>query len=213
MILSSFFSAGCLIAFPNTPNAYLAGVLPDVILLYFWFQQKGWEFRLFSISLILFMLTDASAYLSSSYSSPLTAIFAILSLFFLILGFLVWKEGYTKRRGYLALIAVAYGLGYYLLILDTIPDELKVPIGIYASLDAIIFVVVAGLRLKNNYSYVLCLFGVSLFILADAIFAYHFFIEPFEMGEPLISVLHNITHVLFIFGILEEYKTDNVKTA
>lgn len=164
-------------------------------------------YRLFSIAWISYVITDASSILNHSFSSISTSIISIIAIIFTIAGFTTWRSGYIKRRAYIGLIAVAYGAGYFQLIHDAIPNELLAPIAIYAILDAVIFIVVAGLNLRNSFSYMLCLFGVSVFIVSDALYAYHFFVETMQFGEPIMAILHNLSKLLFILGILLENRT------
>lgn len=186
---------------------YFTLPIPQAILLYYWFQRDGWNYRLFSLAWIGYMITDASSIVDKSASSPLTASLAIVSISLLIVGFTLWREGYARKRAYLGLIAVAYGAGYFSLIEDSIPSNLYAAIAIYAVLDAVIFIIVAGMRLRNNYSYMLALFGVSIFVLADGLYAYHFFVEPFEFGESYITLLHNICRLLLVLAISSENAT------
>lgn len=202
-------SFGMLIFYPGE-WAYAAGGLPHLVLLFYWFQEDGWNYRIFSMAWILYFITDVSATINSTYSSVLTSIFAIASIITLTTGFVLWRNGYARKRAYLALFAVAYGAGYFQLIRGSIPDELIPYIGIYAIFDAVIFIVIAGMKLRNNYSYILCLFGVSIFILSDGLYAYHFFVEPLDLGEPIMGVLHNVCRALFVLGILEEDKGEYI---
>lgn len=190
-----------------SPLGYYTLPVPGLLLLYFWFQNQGWMYRLFSIAWIGYVITDASYVIHHSFSSILSSLLSILTIIFTIAGFLTWRNGYIKKRAYIGLIAVAYGAGYFQLIHDAIPKELLAPIAVYAVFDAVIFIVVAGLNLKNSFSYMLCLFGVSTFLISDALYAFHFFVEPLEYGEPIMSILHNLSRLLFILGILQENKS------
>lgn len=204
--LSVILTFVSMIELPSTLG-YTAQLLPHAVLLYYWFYRHGPKNPLFSTAWIGYTLTDFASILENSYSSFYTAILALLSISFLSVAFYNWRSGYIQRRGYLALIAVGYGAGYFLMIEDNIPSELFIPIGIYALMDAALFIVVAGMRLKSNFSYSLCLFGLFIYIISDGLYAYHFFVEKLSIGEPMMGLLHFASHALFVIAIIEEDRT------
>ncbi len=194
--------------FGDSSIQYAFQVVPNLLLLYYWIKNDGLSHKLMSAAWIAFTLTD----LTSAFLPMLDIVNGILvtsSLLLLILAFYTWRTGYTKRRMYLALIAVAYGIGYFMLIKDLIPEDLKISIAVYASLDAIIFVVIAGMQLKSIYSYVLCLFGVFLYVVTDGLFAYHYLVEELVMGDAIIGTLHALCLGLFVLGVVAENKTSS----
>lgn len=194
----------------SSPWGYVLQILPSIPLLWFWIERTGNKLWLFTLSWIFFALADVSAIYAESFSSLPTSIIATLGLIAMIVGFIDWKDGNLKRRGYLALIVFGYGLGYFHLIYENIPTELFVIIAVYAVLDFFSFVVIAGVRLNNNYAYMLCLFAISTYMVTDAIYAYHFFVEPIGIGESVMSALRFLSQALFVFGIIEEHKTSSL---
>ncbi len=199
----------CMVEF-EPAIGYTSQLLPHAVLLTFWFYKGGAQYKFFSLAWIGYTLTDFVSIIENSYSAISTSLIAIASISFLTLGFHIWRTGYTKKRAYLALIAVGYGAGYFMLIHETIPRSLLIPIVVYATLDALLFVVVAGMRLRNNFSYIICLFGVFIYIVGDGLYAYHFFVEKLSIGEPMMGLLHFASQALFIIGILEESKTKDL---
>lgn len=186
---------------------YASHALPHLVLLVFWFNRVGRDYKLFSVALIGYAITDLLTLHTETYSSIQTSVGAIISLSFLIWAFFKWRSGYAKRRAYVGLIVVIYGIGYFLLIEETIPQELLIPIGIYVALDAMLFVVVSGMKLRNNFSYILCIIAVFIHLVSDGIYAYHFFVEPLIIGEPIMGLMHSLSQGLFVIGILSENQT------
>lgn len=192
----------------STPLSYLSQLAPHIILLWYWFKNNGQKYVLFSLAFIFYTLTDLASAIVNTYSSVTTTGLAIVSVLLLSVAFYRWRSGYTRRRMYLALITVAYGMGYFLLIQDDIPTKLFIPIAIYATFDAIIFIVIAGMQLKNNFGYIMSLAGAFLYLLADGLYAFHFFVEELMIGEPLMGLLHFATQGLFVACIRIEDETD-----
>ncbi|NVK28316.1 MAG: hypothetical protein HWE14_09745 [Flavobacteriia bacterium] len=190
---------------------YAAHALPHLVLLTYWLRAVGSNYKLFSLALIGYAITDMITLYTNTYSSLPTSIAAIFSLTFLIWAFFSWRSGYAKRRAYVGLIVVAYGIGYFLLIEDTIPQDLLIPIAIYVTLDALLFVVVSGMKLRNSFSYVLCIIAVFIHLVSDGIYAYHFFVEELIIGEPIMGLMHSLSQGLFVIGILSENNTPELR--
>lgn len=190
----------------SEPLAYIGQLIPHILVLIYWFQNDGWKYKFLSFAWIGYTLVDISSILTQSLSSLENSIIALFSILMLIIGFFFWRDGYARRRAYLAFIAVAYGAGYFFLVQEAIPGDIFVPIAIYAVMDAVIFVVIAGMQLKNAYSYIMCLFGVFIYVTADGLYAYHYFVESLDLGEPIMSTLHALSQGMFIVGIVNENK-------
>lgn len=192
----------------DSPLGYSAQLIPHAVLLYYWFFHHGFtKHRLFSIAWIGFMLADFAAIIAGTFSAKSTYILALLGISFLSAAFFTWRSGYARRRGFLALFAVAYGLGYFIQFEENIQSELYIPLGIYAMLDAALFIVIAGMRLKNNFSYAICLFGLMLYMISDGLHAFHFFVDQVSFGEPMMGLLRFASLALFVIGIIEEDRT------
>lgn len=74
-------------------------------------------------------------------------------------------------------------------------------------LDAALFIVIVGMKLKSNFSYAICLFGLMLFIISDGLHAFHFFVYTVSFGEPMMNLLRFASLALFVIGIIEEDRT------